>query len=62
VARSTKRLSRQKLIGAGISLLALAIGFGMNMVARGDYGWSLGLGVGTSGGEVGSKVQARWSK
>ena len=49
-------------IAGGFDQFGNDIGFGMNMVARGDYGWSLGLGVGTSGGEVGSKVQARWAR
>ena len=49
-------------IAGGVGQFGSEIGFGMNLIARGDDGWSLGLGVGTSGGEVGSKVQARWAR
>jgi len=48
-------------VAGGFDQYGDEIGFGMNMIARGNHGWSFGAGVGTSGGEVGSKIQARWS-
>ena len=47
-------------ISGGVGLYGNETGFAANVIARGDYGWSFGAGVGTAGGEVGGKLQARW--
>ena len=49
-------------IAGGIGTFGNDTGFALNLTARGDYGWSFGAGVGTSSGEVGGKLQARWAK
>ena len=48
-------------VAGGFGLYEDETGFAVNMIARGDHGWSFGVGVGTAGGQVGSKVQARWA-
>jgi len=49
-------------VAGGVGHFGNETGVAVNLIARGDYGWSFGAGIGTSGGEVGTKVQARWAK
>jgi len=48
-------------VAGGIGNFGNETGFAVNVIARGDAGWSFGAGIGTSGGEVGTKLQARWA-